>query len=329
MRIGVIGAGAIGGALAARLDALGHDVFVTARGAHLESIRRCGLRLTGRWGEHTAHIVADERLRDVPELAIVATKAQDAEAAIIANRADIDGLPVLVIQNGLDGRATASRLLPAATVLGGIASYGANIAEPGHIDVTTTGPLLIGGEDTFAAGRVVDVLAEAAPTRRTADIEGAEWTKLLVNHVNALPAITGLSIQQTLADRQLARVVAVTMREAIDVADALGVRFQPVQGLDARNLRLLRRLPLPIATKLPMRIGRRMGPVPNVGSTLQSIQRGARTEIDYLNGAVVAHGEKAGVPTPVSRRVVELVHEIEGGRGFLSPGDASRYLLGG
>src|SRR5688572_14277668 len=78
MRIGVVGAGAVGGAIAALLARGGHDVEVTARGEHLEAMRRGGLELRGAWGDFTAEVTANDVLTRAPELAIVATKAQDA-----------------------------------------------------------------------------------------------------------------------------------------------------------------------------------------------------------------------------------------------------------
>ncbi len=82
MRIGIVGAGAIGGAIAALLDRAGHEVEVTARGAHLEAIREYGIRLSGGWVDHIALVRANELLSRAPELVVVATKAQDARAAI-------------------------------------------------------------------------------------------------------------------------------------------------------------------------------------------------------------------------------------------------------
>ena len=87
MRIAVIGAGAVGGAIAALLAGAGHDVEVTARGAHLDAIRERGIRLRGAWGEHTARVEAGELLSAPAELVIVTTKAQDARAALVDNLA--------------------------------------------------------------------------------------------------------------------------------------------------------------------------------------------------------------------------------------------------
>ena len=85
MHIGIIGAGAIGGTVAALLDRSGHSAVVTARGENLEAIRRDGIHLSGAWGEHRARVAAAERLDSTPELALVCAKAQDAESAIRAN----------------------------------------------------------------------------------------------------------------------------------------------------------------------------------------------------------------------------------------------------
>src|SRR5690606_2041631 len=116
---------------------------------------------------------------------------------------------------------------------------------------------------------------------------GAQWTKLLINHVNALPAITGMSVQDVIAHRALRRIMTASMRETVRVARRIGVRFGTVQGVSGAVLNLIGVLPLAIGEQFPRLLARRMGTVPNPGSTLQSIRRGQLTEIDFLNGAVV------------------------------------------
>src|SRR5690349_17687955 len=123
MRVGVIGAGAVGGAMAALLDRAGHDVEVTARGAHLDAIRESGIRLTGGWGEHVARVQAGELLTRAPELVIVATKAQDAVAAIRDNIRVLRGMSVLVVQNGLDGVDAAAQASPRSDIVGALATF--------------------------------------------------------------------------------------------------------------------------------------------------------------------------------------------------------------
>jgi 2-dehydropantoate 2-reductase len=319
MRVAVIGAGAVGGTIAALLERAGHSVDVTARGEHLAAIAANGLRLSGAWGEHTAHVNASPVLTRSPDLAIVTAKVLDAEAALQANASMLVGIPVVVIQNGLRSVAVARRAAPRSDIVGGLALFAASLLSPGQVSVTTAGSTYLGGDllPTLYASRV---LGAVMPVTSTGNFEGAQWTKLIVNQVNALPAITGKSVQDVIADRRLRGVMTESMREAVLVGFARGVEFEKLQGLSPRMLRLLVRLPPVVGQALPLLMRVRMGTTPNPGSTLQSIRRGQATEIDYLNGAVVDAGRELGVPTPVNERLVEMVHAVERSGEFIEPG---------
>jgi 2-dehydropantoate 2-reductase len=314
MRIGVIGAGAIGGTIAALLDRAGHDVAVTARGEGLEAIRLHGLRLDGAWGEHLAHVTASERLEAAPELAFVCTKAQDAASALYDNAEHLRGITVVIVQNGLDAIEGAERILPESELVGGLALYAAQYVEPGHVTVTAAGGTYLGrgrGEPTDASRRAAALLGRAMPASAIGDFEGAQWSKLVINMVNAMPALTGLSVQETIRDARLGRVVTASMRETVRTGFASGVRYASVQGLSQPLLRVFAALPLWAARTLPALMARRMGAVPNLGSTLQSRRRGRATEIDYLNGAVVRAAAAVGVAAPVNAAIVEAMRRLE------------------
>jgi 2-dehydropantoate 2-reductase len=320
MRIAVIGAGAVGGTIAALLDRAGHEVSITARGAQLEAVRTNGLALSGAWGEHVARPEAHDRLVETPELAFVCTKAQDAARAIQDNRSLLGGAPVVIVQNGLDGVRVGESLLAGSPVVGAIALYAASYLRPGLIDVTAAGPTFIGVDDPArrdVADRVSGVLGEAMPTRLVGDFRGAQWSKLIVNQVNAMPAITGLSAQATLRHPVLGRIVAASMREAVRIGLATGVHFASLQGLSQPLLRAYSVSPLWIARALPRAMASRMGDTPNPGSTLQSIRRGQPTEIDFLNGAVVRAAGAAGLSAPINAQLTELVHVVEKSGDFL------------
>ncbi|MDQ1608332.1 MAG: 2-dehydropantoate 2-reductase [Microbacteriaceae bacterium] len=321
MRIGVIGAGAVGGTIAALLDRAGNSVEVTARGKQLAAIGEQGLHLAGAWGEHTAHVEASEVLRHVPELVFVCTKAQDSADAISANSGLIDGVPVVVVQNGLTGLAVASTLLPNSDCVGGLAVFAASFLTPGEITVTAPGNVYLGagtGEPSVPVFFATRVLEAAMPAVATSNFVGAQWTKLIVNQVNAMPAITGRSAQETLGDRRLRRIITSSIREATRIGFASGVRFGRVQGLGNGLLRALSLAPLWIGQVVPLLMKRRMGATPNPGSTLQSVRRGQLTEIDYLNGAVVEQAVMLGLSAPINAELVRLVHEVERTHEFLT-----------
>ena len=328
MHIAVIGAGAVGGTLAALLDRAGHDIQVTARGDNLAAITAGGLRLDGGWGEHVARVEAHETLTWIgspaPDFVILATKAQDAAAALHANREALGTVPVLVAQNGLGGLEVARSVLPESALLGGLALFAASYLEPGRVTVTAPLPLIVGaapGTDDTVLGAIAEVMRGALPVEVTSDILGAQWTKLLINHVNALPAITGLSVQQVIADSRLRHVMTASMRETVRVARQLGIRFGTVQGINGRVVGAIGSAPLALGAWFPMMLRSRMGSVPNPGSTLQSIKRGQLTEIDFLNGAVVSAAKAEGIPAPINEEIVRLVHEVETTGAFLTPAD--------
>ena len=321
MRVGVIGAGAVGGAIAALLVRGGHEVEVTARGDHLAAIRAEGIKLTGAWGSYTAVVDANASLTFSPELVILATKAQDAAAAIRDNIALLRGVPLLVVQNGLDSITAAAAASPRSDIVGGLATFATSYLSPGVITVTTAGPTYVGvdGEYDVPARYVASVLAPIMPTTVIPNFRGAQWTKLIINQVNALPAITGLSVQDAVADGGLRRVLTASMREAVRIGRRSGVRFEKLQGLSRRLLRFFAFSPLTIGEFLPRAMSARIGAVPNPGSTLQSIRRGQATEIDHLNGAVVTAASAIGRSAPVNELLTALVHEVEATGTFFTP----------
>ena len=322
MRIGIIGAGALGGTFAALLARAGHDVEVTARGVGLEAIRADGIRLSGGYGDVHARVAAVEALTVRPELVLLCTKAQDAPMALGRHAELIDGVPVVVVQNGLDGVQTAERFLPHSTCVGVLSIIAANYTEPGRVRVTTTAASYLGRGDGPAddeSRRIAAILSEAVPVIAIDNFRGAQWTKLVVNMLNAVPAIVGRSVQEVLHDRRLRRVVAASMRETVRVGMARGIRFGSLQGLSNARLRLFARVPVALGQVLPWMMGVRMGKVPNLGSTQQSVRRGQPTEVDHLNGAVVREAVLAELDAPVNEALTVLVHEVERIGEFLPP----------
>ncbi|MFT2817839.1 ketopantoate reductase family protein [Leifsonia sp. A12D58] len=327
MRIAVIGAGALGGTFATLLEQAGHQVTVTARGAGLAAIRADGIRLTGEYGETHGHPLAVETLTETPDLALVCTKAQDAAAAIEANAVALGTAPVIVVQNGLAGVATAQALLPDSDCFGALVIIAANYTEPGVVRVTTAAPTYIGrgtGPADAATQHWAGVLSAAVPTIAIGNFVGAQWTKLIVNMLNGIPAITGMSVQDVVDNRGLRRVMTASMREAVRVGMANGVRFGSIQSLSDRPLRAFSRSPLWAGQIVPLLMRKRMGNVPNLGSTQQSLRRGQPTEVDFLNGAVVQEAKRAGMQAPVNALITAMVHEVEQSGVSLSPSEVVR-----
>lgn len=329
MRIGVLGAGAVGGTIAALLERAGHEVDVTARGPHLRAVQDGGLRLVGGFGDHVARVAAAERLGRPPELAVVATKIADARDAMTENAGWLRGIPVLVVQNGLSAVTMGAECLPRSQVVGGLALVAASLSQPGLVTVTSAAGIQIGsadGPDGAGVARVREVLDPVMPVTVAADFRGAQWTKLVINGINAVPAVTGLSVQAVIAEPALRRIVTRAMQETVRTGLARGVVFGPLSGLTHRRLRLFASLPLGLAERLPVALARSMGQVPNPGSTLQSIRRDRPTEVDHLNGAVATLAPGAGTDARVNAALVQLVHGVEASGRHISPAELARLI---
>ncbi|GAB3279470.1 2-dehydropantoate 2-reductase [Sinomonas notoginsengisoli] len=329
MRIGIIGAGAIGGTIAALMERAGHAVEATARGDRLAAIQNGGLRLTGAWGSHLAQVPVGERLMGPPDLALLCVKAQDEEEALHVNASSLQGVPLVVVQNGLDGAERASRLHPGAPTIGAIAFFSADCPTPGAVRVLVPGPLYFGEGQGAPRQEAVDaasLLNQGIPAQAVRNFAGHQWTKLVVNQINAMPAITGLSVQTTLADPALRRIVLESIREAIAVGRAQGVEFGALDGMPPSLLGVLGSAPRPVGSVLLRIMGRRLGREAVLGSTLQSVQRGLPTEIDYLNGALVARAREVGLEAPVNEGLVKLVHEVEHSHRYYAPGQVAARM---
>ncbi len=318
----MLGAGAIGGSLAALLASNGHEVTLVGRPAQVEAIRASGLRMDGCLGPFVPKLRPAEALDGRPGLALLAVKTQDVESALLESEPFLRGAPLVTLQNGVRSDELAARILPRDFLLSAVVQVTATYLEPGRITLVDRGQLVLGRPHAPRDGlvaEVAEVLAPAVPTTVTDNVVGAHWLKLIMNLNNALPALTNLPLREVSANPFLRRLAIRLMREGVRVADRTGVSLEALDGVSVRTVRLLTRLPTSWAAWVfGSRAGRLGGEWPILGSTLQSLRRGRPTEIDYLNGEIVQQGERLGIPAPANAKAVELVHEVERtGRFFL------------
>jgi len=321
MRIAVIGAGAVGSALGSLLWRAGEEVVLVGRAAHVAAIRAAGLSVEGVLGGFNATPYAEERLSATPELALLTVKTQDVVSALRENRAMLQDVPIVVLQNGLRGEELAATVVPEAQLVSGVVVLHAQYLVAGHVVLMQSEGLLVGrlnGENDEVVERVRAVLDKAVPTAVTANIRGARWTKLIVNLNNVLPALCDASFKQVYQDRFLRRLAVGLMREGLAVAERSGIRLESLPGTSMPLVRLVAYLPDALAGAVAARkaagIETRW---PLKGSTWQSIARAKPTEIEYLNGEIVRLGRELGVATPLNELVVALMQRVAAGRRHL------------
>ncbi len=323
MRIAVLGAGAIGSVVGALLARDGHEVTLVGRHDHVEAIRRDGLLVDGMLGSFKASVAAVEALNARPDLVLLAVKTQDVAAAVRANLAFLDGVPLVTMQNGVRSDALVAELLPRESLLSCVVIVTATFLVPGHVTLVERGSLVLGRpwEPRDAeVEHVAAVLNAAIPTTTSDNLVGAHWLKLLMNLNNAVPALTNLSLREATSDVTLRRLSVGLMWEGMRVVTRKDILLEDLPGVRAKTVRWMTRLPVSWAARIfASRASRIGGEEPVLGSTLQSLRRGRPTEIDYLNGEVVSAGRATGVPTPLNETVVRLVHGVEADGRFLTP----------
>ena len=313
MRIAVVGAGAIGGFIAAALARSGADVAVIARGAHLEVIQRKGITLVqSDLGAFTARVEASDDLRTLGAFdAVLVTFKAHQYRELLPQLASVaaTGASIVTLQNGVpfwyartpaveavDPGGRIAGLFPDERIVGGVVHVSGHIVEPGKIHQSggmryAFGAPGGGTNDRVAAIAAAFASAELAP-QVDENVRGTIWLKL-VNNVGLNPVSTlhGLTIRQMLERASTRDEVRTLMHEALAVGQALGV----VDDVDI---------------EARIAYAERLADVRT--SMLQDYQAGRPLEIDPILGAVVEIGQRLGVAVPHVRDVYERLRTMSG-----------------
>lgn len=291
MKIAVMGTGGVGGFFGAKLAASGQDVWFIARGSQLEAMQRNGLLVHAPDGDlhvPARQITGDPSSVGTADAVLFCVKAYDTEGAArsIAPMLSRETV-VITLQNGVESHLTLERLLPPATVYGGVAYIYSTVTAPGVIAEAGRprkilfGPSGGGTMDGPALAVLDALLRSGVEAEFLTDIRPALWKKFIfIAAVGGLTAVTRLTLAEILAVPRTAALLGAAMRETDAVARALGVPLEP-DHVDT--------------------VFQRLSGFPNEtrSSLYHDLIHGKPLEIEALSGAVVRFGAQAGVPTPV------------------------------
>ncbi|MFQ5670496.1 MAG: 2-dehydropantoate 2-reductase [Acidobacteriota bacterium] len=290
MRVGVFGAGGVGGYLGGRLAQSGQEVVFIARGAHVEALRARGLEVRSVKGDFSLPAVAatdDLREAGPVDVVLVAVKSWQLDRAA-RDMPPLLGPETFVVPflNGVECTAHLSVQLGEERVLKGTARIISHIAAPGRIDHVGVDPSVAFGEaDNRQSARCRQLrgVFQAAGIRADLpdDMDATLWKKfLMVATLGGLGAVTGVPVGMMRSEPETRRLLRQAMEEIARVGRARGVALEDdvaessmafVDGLPAEGMASLHR----------------------------DIVAGRRSELEAWNGAVVRLGREARVPTPL------------------------------
>ena len=308
MNILIFGSGAVGSVLGGLLARMGHSVSLIGRSWHLDVIRKQGLTITGLWGEYrirTFYLYTS--VEEIPtekrhfDLILLTVKSFDTETAVNQLIPLISPETMVIsFQNGLGNiEALLKKIRPEQCLIGRIIT-GCELS-PGAVKVTVSADdLLIGALPGIHTVRSPDSAVRLfrlskIPARATDKIVSEIWLKVVYNcALNGLCSVRGIPYGKILESPKGPETLRHVVAECFEVAHREGIVLDPGTA-DAYFDHLVKQLIPVTAAHFP--------------SMLRDLQRGKRTEIEALNGAICHLGQKLGVLTPENQRITDLIRQ--------------------
>ncbi len=317
MRIIVIGVGPIGGIIGGRLARAGNDItFVDIDKEHVSAIREKGLQVEVPDGAFNVkiNVVFPNEIDGKYDIGMIAVRSNytpDALSTVMPRLAD-DGL-LVSMQNGINPPLLQDRVGPDRTV-GMAIRMGSRKVGPGHLRTANRGHLYIGhlhGRTTPQLESLSGLLNTVMETEISENILGVLWSKLTYTCLGYYGSLADASLATSCAAAADRRALANFFGEVVAVGQAAGARwirlteynppdFHPSNSFD-------KRLSAVNEFAKSWNLDDRKGP-------LRQIQKGIKTEADFILAYVVAEGKKRDIPTPLCQKVLNMIRELESGK---------------
>lgn len=317
MRIAVYGAGSIGCYVGGRLLAAGADAVLIVRQSMAERLCVQGLRLSDYRGYaqtlppgRVPWSVEADPVREADLVLVTVKSAATATVATTLAGHLKPGAVVLSLQNGLHNAGVLAAALPEQTVLAGMVPFNVVQTADGRFHQGSEGELA--AEQNVALYHALPAFSGAGlPITLAPDMRAVQWAKLLLNLNNPVNALSGLPLKAELSQRDYRRVLAAAQREALGLLAQRRQALARLTPLPPRRIPGLLELPDWVFRLAAQRM---LAIDPEARSSMwEDLEAGRPTEIDYINGEVVALADTLGQAAPVNRALVRLIRAAEAG----------------
>lgn len=331
-RVIVLGAGSVGCFIGGAWAAAGLPVTFIGRPRIAADVAANGLTLSDYSGWRTRLGEVDYRidasaLADADVIALCVKSGATGDAARQIAEHGREGSLVISFQNGMSNvDLLAKELRRRFELVRGMVPFNVAYLGEGRFHKGVAGDLVAeeGPRTRELAGRIGD---GPASLRLATDLVGLAWGKLLINLNNAVNALSGRTLIDELKQRDYRRVFAAAMREGLALLDASGIKPATVGSVGPRALPKVINAPDWLFNNIFLRKWKIDAKARS--SMADDLAAGRKTEVDYINGELVALAGKLGAQAPVNRKIVELIRAAEAGAKPWAPAALRREVLGG
>jgi 2-dehydropantoate 2-reductase len=328
MKAALIGLGAIGTIIAADLAKNEFPLYVVCKHQEtLDIVKERGLKVTGVDGEYIVKkdvhpVLTIEDLPDGLNLVFLVTKLTELEDAYERIKTKLaENFTLVTMTNGVM-EEKLSKLIDKKRLMGCVVSFAATRSGPAESIKTSSGEMVIGRMDGMKQEfdeELIRLLSSTVPTSWSNNIVNEKFTKLLINlAVGSFGVISGMTLGEMLG-RKMTRIAFLTViTEGVKVGKKKGIQLQKLNNLNMEFLALSRKELSGFSAKHFLKqtivkiVGRKYRN--QRSSSLQSLEAGRKTEMDYINGYLISEGNRLGVETPLNKYILDEIHKLEEGK---------------
>ncbi|WP_276959702.1 ketopantoate reductase family protein [Allomeiothermus silvanus] len=360
LKITIIGSGAIGGLAGSHMTRAGYDVVLVDQWKeHVEAMNARGLFIDGIRGEMTLPVraITPDQLpayveKTGPlEAVLIATKSQHTEGALRQILPLVTPETFIVsFQNGFNEPVIADILSEAGLggmerVVGSIPNYGGALVDPGYLEFVHEGPIQLGEmstpEFTPRLLELAKMLESLTNIQLSPNIWGQIWAKEVYSQQVVFSALADAPIHETLGVERYARIAGAVVREALEIAEANGIKVEAFDFFDPANYKpqtpddtqklianiqhaiwLLKKDQKPTQHEFKKK---------GSGIWWDIVYRKRPSEVGAMNGKLIEYGKKAGADTRLVEKLANMIFEIERGErqlGFHNYDELEAYVRG-
>ena len=331
-RIAILGAGSVGCVSGSCWQAAGLPVTFIGRPSFARDVAADGLTVSDYSGwqrrlEKVDYRTSPDGLSDAGIIALtVKCGATDEAARQIADHGRAGAL-VISFQNGVSNLdVLRAELGERFEVVRGMVPYNVAYLGQGRFHKGVAGDLF--AEERTDTGALAERIGEGpAALKLSSNMLGLAWGKLLINLNNAVNALSGRALIDQLRQRDYRRVVAASQREGLRLLERAGIQPAKIGAVGPALLPAVIASPDRLFNNVFLKAWKIDAKARS--SMADDLAAGRKTEIDYINGELVALAERLGEAAPVNRKIVELVRAAEAGSKPWAPADLRREVLGG